>query len=474
MIRVGLHDYVTDPLLAQKDGANLAHENIAQLLRVCSAPDIDVRFHDFMRLFNDENYALSVLGDLDCVVSNVGPHAHYYFWLREKLGLDFRIIRDVRTAIWSSYLLQEHLCQPMLRGDDTLLVASRYTLDVYHGMFPHLSRYPSAICYPLTICFPETRPIQRASPQPGSIKTLGYLGRLSEDKNFPSLIELLVQLNLDQKNSYRLIACGEVHSPSCAPDLIRKHLQRTLGDDSCFSYRPPCNHEKIWAFLSEVDVLLFPSTSNLETLGRVLIEASYARIPVVAGDHAAAPELVDPAGLCPVQYEKHTKFNTHFDHALGHVPYQNMINALKKCNLRASNCYEVYSKHPVEFINLLSHVPAPYRNKEQQRQTPLLEALNVELPPAPDRAQAMNQISECAAWFVSMQSKDTDEYTRRAKRLLSLSRYPERTQRYLFKNTQTAADFTNIGGIDIELCHLLQFYPQFSISSQTLTPSSNS
>ncbi|MCP5428922.1 MAG: hypothetical protein H6962_01440 [Chromatiaceae bacterium] len=32
-MRITLHDYVTDPLLTQKDGVNLAHENIAALLR---------------------------------------------------------------------------------------------------------------------------------------------------------------------------------------------------------------------------------------------------------------------------------------------------------------------------------------------------------------------------------------------------------------------------------------------------------
>ncbi|MCB1819631.1 MAG: hypothetical protein KDI77_17065, partial [Gammaproteobacteria bacterium] len=103
---------MTDPLLTQKDGVNLAHENIATLLRGVGKEQLLVRFHDFNRILTDQGYALDVLSNTDCVVSNVGPHAHYYFYLRERFDLDFRILRDVRTAIWSSYLLQEHLCRP--------------------------------------------------------------------------------------------------------------------------------------------------------------------------------------------------------------------------------------------------------------------------------------------------------------------------------------------------------------------------
>lgn len=467
MTRVGLHDYVTDPLLSQKDGANLAHENIAQLLRGCSRPDIEVRFHDFMRLFEDDSYARQTLGNLDCVVSNVGPHAHYYFWLRERMGLSYRIIRDVRTAIWSSYLLQEYLCQPLLRDGDTLLVASRYTQDVYQHIFPHLSRFPSAICYPLTVCFPEPRPEARAGMvrQGDAVTTLGYLGRLSEDKNFPDVVDLLISLNSISESRYRLIACGEVHSPTCAPELVRARLRDALGSDDGFTYYHPRANDEIWSFLADVDVLLFPSTSNLETLGRVLVEASYARIPVVSGDHAAAAELVHPAGLCRVQYRANKTFTAHLDHKLGRVAITEMAASITAGGLRPSDCYERYRQHPTDFINLLLNAPTATQDVIGDRRAPLLEGLVVDFPPALELKKAMDRIGECASWFTALQCELMGKPGPLSRDLLTLSRFPDRTQRYLDKSFNTAGDFTNIGGIDIELCHIMKFYPTFQIAT---------
>jgi hypothetical protein len=159
-MRVALHDYRTDPALSQKDGVNLAHENIALLLRQAAGPHaggLDVRFHDLNQLLADPAQARAALDGVDCVVSNVGPHAHYYFRLREQLGARFRIVRDVRTAIWSSYLLQEHLCAPLLREGDVLLAASAYTRTLYRQLYPHLQHHPIRRCYPLTVGFPSRR-----------------------------------------------------------------------------------------------------------------------------------------------------------------------------------------------------------------------------------------------------------------------------------------------------------------------------
>lgn len=468
-MRVGLHDYRTDPLLPQKDGVNFAHENIAQLLRGAQTAERQVEFHDLNRLLADDDHAREVLTGLDCVVSNVGPHAQYYFWLRDKLGLDFRILRDVRTAIWSSYLFQEHLCAPFLRPHDTLMVASHYVWGAYEHMFPHLAGYPSALCYPLSIAFPHPRPEPRARwPMDDGVVALGYLGRVSEDKNFPDIVELVIRLNRDAASKggprYKLIACGEVHSESCTPERVAQQLAGALGEGTWYEYLPARRHSEIWSMFERFDLMIFPSTSNLETFGRVLIEASYARVPIIAGRHAAGPELVDRHGLCEVEYDTGRPFVTHFDHRLGRVDIAGMAAAITSGKLAPSASYERYADHPQVFLDLLDRpAPAPRRPELSRSQNAFISSLEVVLPPVPNLAEARERLPELAEWFCDLQRKDSPRFAEKIAHLRAITPYPERTERFLAKSAATAGDFTNIGGIDIELCHLHQFYPQFTL-----------
>lgn len=481
-MRVTLHDYSTDPSLPQKDGVNLAHENIAALLRREAGPGLDVAFHDFNRLLSDEAYARRTLGAADCVVSNVGPHAHYYFWLRERLGLRFRIVRDVRTAIWSSYLLQEHLSRPFLRPDDLLMVASHYTRGVYEKFFPHLAGTRIARCYPLSVGFPD-RPVRRevGGRGRGEAVVIGYVGRLSEDKNFPDLVELLVRLNRAHPGRYRLHACGDVHSPSCDPSAVRQRIAQELGDGSCFEYLPARENRRIWELYDQFDVLVFPSTSNLETLGRVLVEASYAGVPIVCGEHAAASELVPDAALCRVTYERGKRYSAHFDHSLGKVSVDDMVRVLTAGTPMPSRCHLEYETHPEKFLRLLADgdcggdsggvsgggdIPAAEPLHLTPGQQSFIDSLEVALPPSPDRVAAAGLVSRLVPWFLSVQRRGTPERAQRLETLLAISRHPDRTRRFIAKSAVTNADFTDVGGIDIELCHVAGFYPSFSLAAR--------
>lgn len=346
-MKISLHAYATDPSLPQKDGGNLAHENFTALMRKNLDPKLDVSFHDFNRLLEDDTYAIAILKDVDCVISNVGPHAHYYFYLRERHQLKFRIFRDVRTAIWSSYLLQEHLCAPFLRSDDVLMVASHYTRGIYQKFFPHLLNFPTIRCYPLVVGFPDTPPKR---PEPSSERpfVLGYIGRLSEDKNFPDLVTLLIELN--QYRHVKLLACGSLHSSSCHPERICQKLKDELGDGDYFEYLPPQENDEVWNLFSRFDVFLFPSTSNLETLGRVLVEASFAQVPVVSGAHAAAAELLPRTSLCDVDYSCGERFNTHFDHKMGRISVPQMADAINKNVLETPTCHLDFAQHPLKLL----------------------------------------------------------------------------------------------------------------------------
>ena len=67
----------------------------------------------------------------------------------------------------------------------------------------------------------------------------------------------------------------------------------------------------MFGLLQRLDYFLFFSTSNLEVLGRVLVEAGHARVPILASEHAAAPELLSPTSLLDVSYRFDEPFLSH-------------------------------------------------------------------------------------------------------------------------------------------------------------------
>lgn len=467
-IRVALYPYSSDPLLPQKDGVNLAHENITALFQQADPSQFEVVYHNFIQLLTDDSYAYEALSDCHWVVCNVGPHAHYYFYLREKLGLNFQILRDVRTAIWSSYLLQEHLIAPLHRPTDLLMVASHYTRALYEQLFPGLHQQQVVRCYPLTINFPAQLPVKPSKPN-GSPVVIGYLGRLSDDKNFPDLIKLLIALNQRRPGGYKLVACGDIHSPSCQPQRINQQLQSQLGDGDYFQYLPARSHDQIWAVYRLFDLMVFPSTSNLETLGRVLIEASYAGVPVICGRHAAAPELTEAQSLVAVHYQRHTPFDSHHDYALGKISIEEAIERIVDNNLTASNCFSDYQSHGEKLLAVLRqhcHSGNIYREPLQLHpdQAIFMASLEVTLPEPLTQSQSLDTIAEICQWFLALQLRTSQNYSGYITRLQQITKYPDRTARFVAKQALTNGDFTNVGGIDIELCHVAGFYPCFQIT----------
>lgn len=465
---VTLHDYSTDSSLPQKDGVNIAHEDIKKLFFENHSDELQVRSHNLTRLLHDEKYALTTLADVDFVMSNVGPHAHYYFFLREKYNLKYTIIRDLRTALWSSYLLQEHLCQPLLRADDILIVSSHYTQGIYEKIFPHLTGTKIYKCYPVTVSFPpniqQKRPMFQTQPYTTCI---GYLGRLSDDKNFPQLVELIVQLNRNSRKKYTLLACGDVHSDSCQPQLIKEYLQEQLDDDDFFEYFPARPHSEIWEFLAQIDLMIFPSTSNLETLGRVIIEASHMKVPVVAARHAATTELLPQQNLCSVNYRENINYHAHFDYSLGSICLHELYAIVSKETYSVSNCDKDYAQHSAWLLDIVlknstdRQFCCQFHLNDSQKA--FINSLAVELPPALGREISLKQLTVLANWFVQLQDKQSADYLPKTRELIRRSAFKERTRKYLEKSYKTSADFTNVGGLDIELCHIAHFYPRFKI-----------
>ncbi len=298
---------------------------------------------------------------------------------------------------------------------------------------------------------------------------LGYLGRLSEDKNLPDLVELLIRLNEAEPGGYRLLACGDVHSESCQPARIRARLLERLGRSDLFEHLPARPNAEIWAVLARMDVLVFPSTSNLETLGRVLIEASYAGVPVVCGAHAAAPELVPAEALVAVAYRYDTVFDAHHDHSLGRTSVDGLLLAILERRYRTSDCHDDYRRHDGRFLGIVRD-PAADDDGDGPDTQPLhtsprafIQALQVQRPGPIDKSQALQQIDALTHWFLTLQRRGSAARVQALADLQRLSAFPERTARFIARSADTRCDFSNVGGIDVELCNVARFFPTFSL-----------
>lgn len=467
--RVSLHHFESDPGLAQRDGVNLAHTEINHLLETEAPPGLDVAFHDFSRLVQDPGYARAALDGVDCVLSNVGPHAHYYHHLREKLGLGFRIVRDIKTALWSSYLLQECLCAPYLRPGDALLATSNYSRVLTRHLFPHLRGQAIHLFEPVLASAAERRQRGEEAPHHARPVTLGYVGRLSEDKNFPQVVDLLIALDREEPGGYRLVACGAVHSPSCDPVICAERIKAETGRDDLFAYLEPLAHDEVVPLMRTFDYLLFLSTSNLEVLGRVIIEAAHAGVPVLASNHAAAAELLSPSSLVDVAYKLDQPFFSHFDAPMGVADIAAAVDIIRRRAPPSAPPPEARVNRAESFMAiLLGHVPVSVGSeplgKAQQR---FLKRLRWDgLDAFSSIAEANVAIDEMLDWFCALNGRGGEDFPNRLRNLELRSRFRERTRRFIEQSERTRCDFTNLGGIDIELCNVVRFHPSFSLSDE--------
>jgi glycosyltransferase involved in cell wall biosynthesis len=472
-LRVAIHNFNTNPNNCNaRDGANFAYSEYVQLLNN-NNQNIQLEIHDFNRLCQDDSYAYRVLKDCDCVVSNVGPHAYIYFYLREKFRLNFRIVRDVRTALWHSYLLQEFLVSSYLREQDTVIFSSAYSRDLFQKLFPHTWPESMIVCYPLMHFFPAQRSDGRQKQSfSHSPLTIGVVGRLTPDKNFSQAIDLIIKLEKTDPGRFRLHAVGENLFSQYQLEFIQKRLKDEVGKPELYAWFPPVARDQIWNEYSKIDILFFPSTSNLETFGRVLVEASYWGLPVLSSSAAAASELLPQESLLPTRYYTDQEFDTHRAHPLGQVDLDVAINKLTdRSTLPASSSYiDSYSNHDQLYFNILHegnkiHQSCYIPTTEHQRQ--FIRSVSISgLNEISNIVEADDVISELRHFLITIQDFGSPTYYTALLELLIRSRYRAKTLNFIRRSINLHEDFTNIGGIDLQMAHIIKFYPHFNLSSQ--------
>lgn len=458
-VRVGIHPFQTYSRHPGRDGANLAYEEAYRLLE--AAGGVSLVPHDFLRVCRDDDYARDVLGPCDVVVSNVGPLGFIYFYLRQKLRLRYRILRDVRTALWNGYLLQEWLVAPYAQADDSVIFPSAYARDLFSALFPLTDPRAQHVCYPLLREFPAVGAERRRAP--GDPLTIGFVGRLTADKNFPQALDLLEELNSRGSRRFRLLAVGQQSADGARQ--VNRRLGRLRG---MYRYVRPVAWTDIWAVLQDIDVLFFPSTSSLETFGRVLAEASHASVPVVASTHGASPELVDVSGLVPTTYRGPERLSVRAAAALGAIDVADAAARIREGVPVPSTNYRRYQGDDRRFIQIVmqgnSVGPDPETRTAASEARSFIARVQVDgMDPVSGPAVMDEMLSASQGHLKNLHRHLGPSYLGALARTLWVSPDRARTGAFIRRSVLHGEDFTNIGGIDLQLSHLLGFAPTFAI-----------
>ncbi|WP_336703784.1 glycosyltransferase family 4 protein [Micrococcus terreus] len=124
--------------------------------------------------------------------------------------------------------------------------------------------------------------------EPDSGLTLGFIGRLSEDKGIHVLLDALSLLDSQDPGRYTVRVAGE---PRFVEGGEAARISRAL--DEAGDTVSLLGWQETYAFLSSIDVLVCPSTWQ-EPFGLVAAEAMAAGVPVLVTRAGALPDVVGP------------------------------------------------------------------------------------------------------------------------------------------------------------------------------------
>jgi glycosyltransferase involved in cell wall biosynthesis len=327
-MKIAYHAFETE---TARGGALFYYSEVSRLLNNLRDKGIRAKPHNLFALAADEHRQralVNTLGEDDLLVCNMGPYAHLYHYLRERHGGRFRIVRDVRTSSWAGFFLQEAVSGPLTRNGDLVVFPSEFCRQYFLRLFPgHLHAGNTTVSYPLADSFSHN-PVRPSSQ--GEL-TIGYFGRISDDKNFDQVLDAFISLSKTTRNRVHFHLAGSIDPLSRLRSLgkIKRYLRRQDVPTSRLQYFGLLPYRKIWEFLSGLDVFLFPAIASVESLGRVLLEAQFAGVKVVAAHYAAAAEILPASNLVTPHFISDTELQTIAPMSLGRVDQASLLNTIE-------------------------------------------------------------------------------------------------------------------------------------------------
>ena len=304
--RVGIFGGPWDTGWTARDGAVLGFEDVFRTFSAADeAGEIKIMTTDFA-IFRSQRRIADFLDSCDVVYANCGPWAALLHLVREREQLDVRIIREIRTIGWIGYIWQEEVAGRLERPGDQRIFPSHYARDVWDAALPGLA--PARVYYPML----ESGGAPAAARNTYSA---GFFSVLSRDKGFDSLPGVVTRLQEFGHRIDRLVLAGQLTDPDLYCSVVNS--LSAIGVD--VDYRGGMPNPDVVELMAECDVVLFLTRSSIESLGRVMVEASAQRVPLVTADFGAARDLIHADYRIPVDYSDHATGLCDSSFALGEL-----------------------------------------------------------------------------------------------------------------------------------------------------------
>lgn len=231
----------------------------------------------------------SDLDEVDIFYGNCGPLVTQLFLLREKYHYDFSIIRELHTLGWISSIFQEYIAKYYMRENDLCIHSSLYSKNIW---VKNRGYKKDNFLHPLLHHW--AKPANKIKEIKSEI-TLSYINKISRDKGFQSLPQIIERLKHLKLTAHHILIAGEILDQELFDDVTKKI--KKLGIN--FTYYGPTTYQKALKILSSSDLLVFPSLSSSETTGRVLIEAYQMGIPAIATYFGAGSLILSKNQIIP-------------------------------------------------------------------------------------------------------------------------------------------------------------------------------
>lgn len=274
-----------------KDGAVIGFEDIYLAFSTAAETGELKLATAGLDIFRDYQRVAEFLASCDVVYANCGPWAALLHLVRAREELNVRIIREVRTVGWVGYIWQEAVASRLQRPGDQRIFPSRYSRDIWDCALPEAS--PARIYYPMIRG--NSQQTVRTTPSRG---TAGFFSALSHDKGFSSLPDVMSRMRDAGHRIDRLVLAGR----QADPDLYTKVVNGLSEIGIDVQYHGGLPNDSARELMATCDCIFFLTTSSIESLGRVMVEASAQRVPVVTADFGAAVDLVSAEFRIPVDY----------------------------------------------------------------------------------------------------------------------------------------------------------------------------